>query len=180
MSYLRNQITKSHHVRIRSTRVSVSSINLDNTIESNLRNTIESNLRNTIESNLRNTEETSKTSMGNPDVTCNNRFRELIRDDESDFSDVVQNNGIKITRYENREDNIVNRGENDVINTNSKNKTGKHSKPNHVPGNSAYSEMTKNGEKILILSDSICNPIEMKEINRWIKNGYAYRKSFPG
>jgi lysophospholipase L1-like esterase len=40
--------------------------------------------------------------------------------------------------------------------------------------------MTKNGKKILILSDSLCSSIKMKEFNTFIKNGYTYRKSFPG
>ena len=48
----------------------------------------------------------------------------------------------------------------------------------HVPGNSSY--VTRNGGKVLILSDSVCNRIKTKEFNRYIENGYAYRKTFPG
>ena len=39
--------------------------------------------------------------------------------------------------------------------------------------------MANSGEKI-ILSDCIYGRIRMKEFNNCIKNGYTYRKSFPG
>ena len=46
-----------------------------------------------------------------------------------------------------------------------------------LPGNTNYASRSK---KILILSDSLCSSIKMKEFNSHIINGYAYRKSFPG
>ena len=33
---------------------------------------------------------------------------------------------------------------------------------------------------IAILSDSLCSGIKLHEFNHYIKNGYAYRKLFPG
>ena len=54
-------------------------------------------------------------------------------------------------------------------------------KPKKVlPGNSTYASVSKHGKKILILSDSLCSSIRMKEFNHHVKNGYAYRKTFPG
>ena len=38
----------------------------------------------------------------------------------------------------------------------------------------------KKGKRILILRDSLCSAIKMKEFNYYIKGGYAYRKSYPG
>lgn len=52
--------------------------------------------------------------------------------------------------------------------------------PNIIPGNASYSNMTSQGRKILILSDSILGRIQMKKLNNDIKYGKAYRKYFPG
>ena len=58
------------------------------------------------------------------------------------------------------------------LNKKPRNKTEIYNKGNRVPGNSSYSEINKEGKKVLILPDSICS--------QWINNGYAYRKHFPG
>ena len=42
-----------------------------------------------------------------------------------------------------------------------------------------YADVSSKGKKILIISDSMCSRIKMKEFNSYIKNGYAYRKTFP-
>ena len=52
--------------------------------------------------------------------------------------------------------------------------------PKHVPGNSSYSGILKEGSKTLILCDSICSRIKMKRFNTFLRNSTAYRKNFPG
>ena len=141
-------------------QLSVSSANYDNTFESN-------------------NSETSKPNMEKPeDILCTHRFKTLIIDEESDSDDVLQNNGIKTTRYASQED--ITRQKKNKVNTKPKHKNEIYNKANHVPGNSSYSEITRGGKKILILSDSLCNRIRMKEFNQYITNGYAYHKNFPG
>ena len=144
-----------------ASQLSVSSANYDNTFESN-------------------NSETSKPNMEKPeeDILCTNRFKTLIIDEDSDSNDVLQNNGIKITRYASQED--ITRQKINKVNTKAKHKNEIYNKANHVPGNSSYSEITRGGKKILILSDSLCSRIRMKEFNQYITNGYAYRKNFPG
>ena len=116
---------------------------------------------NTIESNKPYTTETSQPNMENSkeNILSGNRYKESIIDDESDFSDMVQNSGIKITRYTNQEDNIIKGQRENKLNKKPRNKTDIYNKGNHVPGNSSYSEITKDGKKVLILSDSICSRI---------------------
>ena len=50
----------------------------------------------------------------------------------------------------------------------------------HRPGNSTYASLTEQGENIAIISDSLCSGINLHEFNHYIRNGMAYRKSFPG
>lgn len=52
--------------------------------------------------------------------------------------------------------------------------------PPHMPGNSSYAEMTKNGKKVVILSDSMSKNINMASLNRGLKKKTAYWKYFPG
>ena len=54
------------------------------------------------------------------------------------------------------------------------------SHPKSIPGNSLYSTRAKSGKKVCILADSICKGVKMKELNQYILNGYAYRKTFEG
>ena len=50
-----------------------------------------------------------------------------------------------------------------------------------VPGNSDYrGDISKDGRKICILSDSICNRIKIHEFNKYLKNKKAYKICFPG
>ena len=49
--------------------------------------------------------------------------------------------------------------------------------PKRVPGNSSISS---NGKKCAIFSDRICSRINMKEFNRFIKNGNVFIKPFSG
>ena len=52
--------------------------------------------------------------------------------------------------------------------------------PKRVPGNSMYSSISSNGKKCAIFSDSICSRNDMKEFNRFIKNGNAFIETFSG
>ena len=49
-----------------------------------------------------------------------------------------------------------------------------------VPGNSDDRDISKDGRKICILSDSICNRIKIHEFNKYLKNKKAYKICFPG
>ena len=49
-----------------------------------------------------------------------------------------------------------------------------------IPGNSLYADITNSGRKVCILSDSMSKGIKMKELNKYIKKGYVYRKTFDG
>ena len=78
-------------------------------------------------------------------IICTNRIKTLIIDEETDFNDVVQNNGIKITRYASQED--ITRQKKNKVNRKPKHKNQIYNKANHVPGNSCYSEITRCGKK---------------------------------
>ena len=52
--------------------------------------------------------------------------------------------------------------------------------PKHYPGNSNYNLMTKQGKKVLILSDSICGGMDIKQLDSSLRNKKVYRKYFPG
>lgn len=52
--------------------------------------------------------------------------------------------------------------------------------PATIPGNSNYSEISKNGKKIFVTGDSIIKRIRSKEFNRVLQSGKAVIKSFPG
>ena len=60
-------------------------------------------------------------------------------------------------------------------------------RPNPVVNNkqenetySSYANIVASGKKVFILCDSICIRIKMKEFNRELENGHAYREQFPG
>ena len=69
---------------------------------------------------------------------------------------------------------------NPVVNNKQENDKMKYRNPKHIPDNSSYASIAASGKKVLILCDSICSRIKMKEFNRELKNGHAYRKQFPG
>ena len=108
----------------------------------------------------------------------NNRFNGMFIDvniNHREDTDIVQNTPIiqNSNVDKNRRPPIVtnNYPENDLIN----NKFKKAS-----PGNSTYSNITKNGKKICIFSDSICKRINMNQFNSHLRNATAIKKSFPG
>ena len=65
-----------------------------------------------------------------------------------------------------------------VINSKNANDVINYKNPRHVAGNSTYASMAKSGKFFLLLSDSICS--RMREFNRNLCSGHAYRKQFPG
>ena len=104
-------------------------------------------------------------------ITSSSRHRTLIVDESSDFDEVYKNS-VKCKH--------INRRLSVVINEKPESDFKKFHDLKHVPGNSPYTDVTRIGKKILILSDSKCSRIKMKELNYYIENGYAYRKTFPG
>ena len=51
---------------------------------------------------------------------------------------------------------------------------------NSVPGNSSYSDVTKSGKNIKLMSDSIPRGLRMREFNNLVKGGKTQLKAFPG
>lgn len=52
--------------------------------------------------------------------------------------------------------------------------------PPIIPGNSNYSEILKNGRRVLVMGDSLIKRVKYKEFNRVLQFGKAEIKSFPG
>ena len=113
-----------------------------------------------------NTSNTIRSTV-NCSVRTSNRYDVL--DDDSDSDAMLDNNNIQIGIFK---DDKVNHKKHTIQNTSTH--------PKRIPGNSTYSHMTSEGKKCAILSDSMCNRIDMKEFNKYIKKGSAFRKTFPG
>ena len=114
------------------------------------------------------------------DITLHN-IRTLITDENSDFDNEFDDN--IVTKNHNNSQvncNPIYTRRTVVVNQKPENDKLDYKNPTHVPGNSNYANLTKSGKKILILTDSICGRIRMKEFNVYVRNGYAYRKAFPG
>ena len=110
-----------------------------------------------------------------------NRYQVLINDEESDFEKEFENNvNIHILKTKQGCHNPEYKQTTPFINPHPENDIKKYSYPKHIPGNSSYADIANYGKKILILSDSICSRIKLREFNSYINNGTAYRKSFPG
>ena len=118
---------------------------------------------------------------GPTDITLHNNLRTLITDENSDFDNEFDDNNV--TKNHNNSQvncNPIYTRPTVVVNQKPGNDKLDYKNPTHVPGNSNYANLTKSGKKILILTDSICGRIRMKEFNVHVRNGYAYRKAFPG
>ena len=114
-------------------------------------------------------------------VPLENYYRTLIVDTESDFETEFTNHVPAHIHHRNPltyQENI--KRPNPVINNKQENDKIVYNNPKHIPGNSSYANIATSGKKVLLLSDSICSRIKMKEFNRELKNGRAYRKQFPG
>ena len=113
-----------------------------------------------------NTSNTIRSTV-NCSVRTSNRYDVL--DDDSDSDAMLDNNNIQIGIFK---DDKVNHKKHTIQNTSTH--------PKRIPGNSTYSHMTSEGKICAIKSDSMCNRIDMKEFNKYIKKGSAFRKTFPG
>ena len=49
-----------------------------------------------------------------------------------------------------------------------------------LPGNSSYADITRNGKRVAIISDSMCKHIKLDALNRSLENKTAYKKIFLG
>ena len=52
--------------------------------------------------------------------------------------------------------------------------------PKHYPGNSAYNDITTNGKKVVVLTDSTCGKMNIKELSKSLRNKIVFRKAYPG
>ena len=50
----------------------------------------------------------------------------------------------------------------------------------HIPGNSSYSNISRRGKKVALLSDSMCHGLNIPRLNRQLKNKNAFKKIHPG
>ena len=106
----------------------------------------------------------------NPNLVCLNTYTSIVVDEESDFE--------KDTHKKNDFRNM--RRPKVVVNNFLENDKAVLKYPKHIPGNSLYAGITKDGKKVMILSDSIPSRIKMNEFNYYVKIGCVFRKSFPG
>ena len=49
-----------------------------------------------------------------------------------------------------------------------------------LPGNSSYADITRDGKRVAIISDSMCKHIKLDALNRSMENKRAYKKIFLG
>ena len=79
-----------------------------------------------------------------------------------------------------KRDNVKKKRANVVVNKFPQNDCTEFNQPKVLPGNPLYSNMSGQGRKVFLLSDSILSRIQMREFNNELKVGRAYRKYFPG
>ena len=111
------------------------------------------------------------------------RYHAFIQDDNPGFVNTVGNNTsceIPINQST-KEQNMLNHNHRRLNpGINSKPQKDFMTHPKVQPGNSNYASVTNLGKKVLILTDSICGRIKLRELNKNINNKHVYRKSFPG
>ena len=117
-------------------------------------------------------------------ILTTNSYRELILDDESNFDEEYNNLNIisKPKTINETYGDVAYKGRPTVVVKENPEKDDPllYKSVKHFPGNSTYASISKHGKKVAILSDSICRSIRMKEFNDFVKNGYTYRKTYPG
>ena len=123
----------------------------------------------------------SSGARGFNNLVSANPYRELIKDDESNFEEEYKTNvtsklhKVNISsKKDNRRPSVITKEYPENDNPIS------YKSVKHRPGNSTYAFLTEQGKKIAIISDSLCSGIKLHEFNHYITNGMAYRKSFPG
>lgn len=100
----------------------------------------------------------------NNSITTSNRYE--ILDEYSDFEKEYKN--AEVEKKDNSNHEQVDRNISNV------------KYPKRIPGNSSYSDITTNGKKCAIFSDSICGRIDMKKFNQCLKKSNAFRKTYLG
>ena len=111
-------------------------------------------------------------------ILTTNPYSELIIDDESNFDQEYNNLNVisKPQTMNETYDNIANNRRPTVVTKENHENDDPllYKAMKHLPGNPTYASISKYGEKVVILSDSICRSIRMKELNSYAKNGYTY------
>ena len=106
-----------------------------------------------------------------------NNYRTLIVDDSNFDNEVATYVPGPIT-LQSRENNISGKRHPNIINKYPEHDNIHHTKTVH--GNSTYADISKQGKKVCIFSDSICKPIDMVEFSYYCKHKSAIKRSFPG
>lgn len=123
---------------------------------------------------------------GNKNIVLPNMYDTLSDDewiDNDSYCDTLETRDTRkkeVSQEETKHDRINQGRPNIVLNHYPENDSIRYRNPKFIPGNSTYAQMTRQGEKVLILSDSITTRIKIRDINRHIKNGFVFRKSFAG
>ena len=126
-----------------------------------------------------------KKSINVPPVSTSNFYRPLFVEDYSNF-DEVENNVSQHDCYYGKPvaenvNNTVKKRPHVIVQVNpERNVLNIDSRPKLRQGNSSYSNITKSGPSTLVLSDSICKRIRVKEFNKFIHNGYTKFVSING
>ena len=126
----------------------------------------------------------SKINVDRDDILSPNKFRFLVTDDASDFTDEINDN-VEVSVVNNAHkvaERKMEKEKRPQIVTNKypeRNVIIYHTKKT-VPGNSSYSNMRSQGTKILILPDSICGRIYISKLNEALKSTHAVKKIYPG
>ena len=123
----------------------------------------------------------SKTQITNTNEPyfSTNKFAVLINDSSSSFENEYEKAEV-CKRPIRKKDYVRETRPNVVINEYPENDKVEYKQPKLVPGNSTYANISSQGRKILILSDSTLSRLQMKKLNNDINIGRAYRKCFPG
>ena len=116
-----------------------------------------------------------------------NRYRHLVLDDHSNFDDEIEANvrcnslpAVRNKSINCSEMRHLETSKKTIVNRHPENDTMKYKQQNLVPGNPTYSNKSSPRKKLLLLSDSICNRVRENEMNKFVKNGFVYKKSFSG
>lgn len=129
------------------------------------------------------------TNPMNDDASINmdsSNKRTLIVDEDSDFETVTRKNVRKFKSDERKQRNTTFQSNQirrpPVVTNNYPERDNNYYQRStkHVPGNSTYANMTNQGKKVAIMSDSICGGIYMPKMNKSLINKYAFKSIHPG
>ena len=128
----------------------------------------------TYKQKYRNTQCENKSN--NNSIPLRNRFDGMFIDDNTNNDDdtvTIQDTPMNKNVIKNKRPEIVSNPENNLSNHH-------RSLKRTSPGNSNYSNITKQGKKVCIFSDSICKRINMNKFNSSLINATAIKRSYPG